>query len=263
MFFVASKVFGFFLSPSNLLVALGLVGLVAWLFGARSAGPSMMAVAISGLAVAGLSPLGNLLLLPLEERFPQAADEPPPAGIVVLGGSFDTVVAGARQTIALTAAAERLTQIAELARRWPDARIVFTGGSGALLFDGATEADLAARLLESFGVAPERIVLEDRSRNTVENAAFTRELVAPKPGDRWFLVTSAYHMPRAVGCFRAQGFAVEAWPVDYRTRGAEDATRLFASASSGLGRVDTAVREWVGLVSYWMLGYVSVPLPRP
>jgi uncharacterized SAM-binding protein YcdF (DUF218 family) len=263
MYFVLSKVLGFLAAPSNILFLLGAAGALAAAAGARGAGAGMMAAAIVGFGLLGLSPLANLLLIPLEERFPRAAADPPPAGVIVLGGSFDTVVAGARREIALTEAAERMTSIAEVARRFPEARIVFSGGSGTIVFDGATEADLAARMFESFGVDMERVTLEGGSRNTVENARFTRDLVTPLPGERWLLVTSAYHMPRAIGTFRRVGFDVEPWPVDYRTRGPEDAARPFASVSAGLRRTDVAVREWVGLVSYWLLGYVDDPLPRP
>lgn len=263
MFFILSKILGFLAAPSNALAIVGVLGVVAAAFGAQRLGVVLMAASILGLAALGLSPAANWLLIPLEERFPRAADDPAPAGIVVLGGSFDTVVAGSRQEVALTEAAERLTEIAELARRWPNARIVFTGGSNALLYGGATEAELAARMFESFGVAGERVTLESRSRNTVENAQFVRALVAPGPGERWLLVTSAYHMPRAVGCFRRAGFPVEAWPVDYRTRGPEDAARPFSSVSAGLRRADIAVREWIGLVTYRALGYLDALLPRP
>jgi uncharacterized SAM-binding protein YcdF (DUF218 family) len=264
MFFVLSKVAGFLALPSNALIVLGGVGAGLATFGLRGLGCGVMTASLAGLAIAGLSPLANVLLSPLEERFPRAALEgPAPIGIVVLGGSFDTVVAGARHEMALTEAAERLTEIAALARRWPEARILFSGGSGSLVFDGATEAELARRIFESFGIEPSRVELEDASRNTVENARLSREIAKPREGERWLLVTSAYHMPRAVGCFRGAGFPVEAWPVDYRTRGPEDAARPFASVSAGLRRTDVAVREWVGLVTYWALGYVSAPFPKP
>lgn len=263
MFFVASKVLGFLAAPSNVLLLMGLAGAVCSAGGLRGLGAGLMATALIGLGVAGLSPLGNLLLSPLEERFPRSEDGVAPTGVIVLGGSFDTVVAGARRDVALTEASERLTVVAELARRWPDARIVFTGGSGSLLWSGTSEAELAKRVFVSFGIAEERLTLEGEARNTVENARLTKPLAAPKPGERWLLVTSAYHMPRAIGCFRTAGFAVEAWPVDYRTRGPADALRPFPSLSAGLRRVDIAAREWIGLVTYWWLGYVDAPLPRP
>src|SRR5437868_3324059 len=217
MFFLLAKILGFFAIPSNLLISLGLlgVGLTATRF--ARAGRRLAVVSLFLIAIAGLSPLGNALILPLEERFPPwDSARGAPTGIISLGGALDTVVSEPRGEVALNEAAERMTAIAELARRYPDARIVFSGGSGRIIYDGVTEASLAARLFASFGIAKERVVLEDRSRDTDENARFTKELVQPKPSERWLLVTSAYHMPRAIGVFRAAGFPVEAYPVDYR-----------------------------------------------
>jgi uncharacterized SAM-binding protein YcdF (DUF218 family) len=120
-----------------------------------------------------------------------------------------------------------------------------------------------APILESFGIPASRIELEGASRNTHENAVFTRELVRPKPGERWLLVTSAHHMPRSVGSFRRAGFAVEPYPVDWRTRGAPDLARPFGIAAGGLARTDVAVREWVGLLVYWLTGRSSALFPGP
>ena len=117
------------------------------------------------------------------------------------------------------------------------------------------------RQLEDLGVAPDRIIAEDRSRNTIENAVFSRRLADPKPGQRWLLVTSAYHMPRSVAAFRAAGFPVEPYPVDWRTRGLIDALRPFSSLGEGLRRTDTAVREWVGLVAYRLAGKTTELFP--
>jgi uncharacterized SAM-binding protein YcdF (DUF218 family) len=97
----------------------------------------------------------------------------------------------------------------------------------------------------------------------VENAAFSKELAAPKPGERWLLVTSAYHLPRAVGVFRKAGFAVEGYPVDWRTRGPVDALQPFSTLGDGLRRTDTAVREWVGLAIYWLAGHSAELFPGP
>ncbi len=264
MFFALSKILGFFALPSNLMVSAGLVGALALAAGWRRTGTALLIAAIVVIAVAGLSPLGNILILTLEDRFPKPdpADARPVAGIVVLGGSFDTLVSGARGEIALNEAAERLTAVAELARVHPQARIIFSGGAGTLFYDGASEAEVAARLLASFGIAPDRVEREDRSRNTRENALFSRE-VAGNTAGRWLLVTSAYHMPRAIGCFRVAGFPVEAFPVDFRTRGPEDALRPFRSVGEGLRRVDMVTREWAGLLVYRVAGYTEAIVPRP
>jgi uncharacterized SAM-binding protein YcdF (DUF218 family) len=264
MFFVLAKILGFFALPSNILISIGLVGLVLMATRFARAGRRLAVIALLLLAITGLSPLGNAIILPLEERFPPwDASRGAPTGIISLGGALDTVVSTTRGEVALNEAAERMTAIAELARRFPNARIVFTGGSGRIIYDGVTEASLAARLFESFGIAKERIVLEDKSRDTDENARFTKELVQPKPGERWLLVTSAHHMPRSVGVFRAVGFPVEAFPVDYRTRGAIDLLRPFSNVGDGLRRTDAAAREWVGLVAYWATGRSSELFPAP
>jgi uncharacterized SAM-binding protein YcdF (DUF218 family) len=264
MFFVLAKVFGFFAHPSNLLLAIGVIGILLMATRYARAGRRLAVTSLVLVALMGWSPLGNALILPLEQRFPPwDAGRGAPDGIIVLGGAFDTVVSQARGEIALTDAAERMTIVADLARRYPAARIVFSGGSGQLVFQGARESDLAQRLFASFGIAAERILLEGRSRDTTENARFSKELAAPKPGERWLLVTSAYHMPRAIGIFRREGFPVEAYPVDWRTRGPSDLARPFVSVADGLRRSDTAVREWVGLLAYWLSKRTGDLFPAP
>ena len=263
MFFPLSKVLGFVALPSNLVMLVALMG-VALLFTRRKRlGQGMMIAGLLALAVAGWSPLGNWLMAPLEDRFPaarSASAQVTVAGIIILGGAISPEVSGARGSVALNEAAERMTVAADLARRYPAARIVFSGGSGRLL-GGAAEADFVLPLFESFGIARERITLEGRSRNTAENARFTKELVQPKAGDRWLLVTSAYHMPRSIGVFRNEGFAVDPYPVDWRTAGAGDAVKPFAAMSAGLARTDAALHEWLGLVAYRLTGRTAKLLP--
>src|SRR6516165_10956564 len=257
MFYPVSKILGVFANPSDLVAAIGLLGLVLLATRFARAGRSLIVACFVALVVLGLSPLGNALMVPLEQRFPAwDGNRGTPDGIVVLGGAISPDVSAARNEVVLNEAAERLTVVADLARRYPKARILYSGGNGELIGD-EREAPFALRLLESFGIAPERIQLEDRSRNTIENAVYSKEVARPKPGERWLLVTSAYHMPRAVGVFRKVGFTVEPYPVDWRTRGAQDELRPFASVGDGLRRVDTAVREWVGLAVYWLTGRSS------
>ncbi|HML12419.1 MAG TPA: YdcF family protein [Xanthobacteraceae bacterium] len=264
MFFYLSKILGFFALPSNALIVLGLVGVaIAVLRGGRAGGRLIVASLVL-LAILGLSPLANALILPLEQRFPPwDASRGAPTGMVVLGGAFDTLVSDTRADIPLNEAAERMTASAALARTYPQARLIFTGGVGALLYGGPTEGELARRFYASLGIAADRITIEEESRDTAENAILTKPLADPKPGERWLLVTSAYHMPRAVGAFRRVGFAVEAYPVDYRTRGIEDLARPFPSLGEGLRRGDTAVREWIGLVMYRLVGRTDELFPAP
>jgi uncharacterized SAM-binding protein YcdF (DUF218 family) len=264
MFFPLSKILGFFASPSNLIISIGILGLLLLPTRFGRAGRALAFASLVMLAILGLSPIGNALIIPLEARFPRwEATHGAPDGIIVLGGAISPDVSAARDEVALNEAAERVTVAAELARRYPAARVVFSGGSGALIYDEGAEAAFALRLLEALGIPRTRIILEDRSRNTVENAILSKAIAQPKPGERWLLVTSAHHMPRAIGVFRKAGFPVEAYPVDWRTRGADDALRPFATVGDGLRRSDTAVREWVGLAVYWLTGRSSELFPAP
>jgi uncharacterized SAM-binding protein YcdF (DUF218 family) len=265
MFFVLAKILGFFALPSNVLLAFGLFGLVLQATRFARMGRALVMASLALLAVFGWTPLGNVLMLPLEQRFPawQQGNGRAPDGVVVLGGMFDTLVSQARGDMALTDAAERVTVVAELARRYPNARIVFSGGSGRLLLQGALESELAAQMFASLAIPASRIELDERARDTLENAVFSKAIAAPKPGERWLVVTSAYHMPRSIGAFRRAGFAVEAYPVDWRTRGVVDIVRPFDALADGLKRSDTAVREWIGLFTYWLSGRTSELFPGP
>jgi uncharacterized SAM-binding protein YcdF (DUF218 family) len=264
MFFLLSKIIGFFALPSNLLIVIGLVGIFLLLTRFTRLASWLIVTSLVLIAIAGLSPLGNALIVPLEDRFPPwDPSRGAPTGIVVLGGAITPEVSVAHNTVALNEAAERITATAELARRYPEARIIFSGGNSAILFGEGVEADIAVRQFEALGIAHDRITAEEQSRNTIENAVFSRLLANPQPGERWLLVTSAYHMPRAIAVFRAADFPVEAYPVDWRTRGPSDALRPFGSLGDGLRRTDTAVREWVGLVMYRLTGKTNELFAKP
>jgi uncharacterized SAM-binding protein YcdF (DUF218 family) len=264
MFFILSKVVGFVVTPSNAIAMVCVVGVLLLATRWRARAAKIMAAGIVLLLVVGFSPLGEVLTLILSERFPAWRDAGrTPTGVIVLGGAINPEVSAARGTPELNTAVDRLTAAADLARRYPSAKIVFTGGSGNLIDRSLPEAKFAGPVLEDLGIPRDRLVIEGRSRTTFENAAFTRSLVQPKPGELWLLVTSAAHMPRSIGSFRAAGFAVEAYPVDWRTRGWVDATSPFQTLSWGLGRTDVAVHEWIGLFAYWMTGRSSELLPGP
>jgi len=264
MFFVLSKAVAFFTVPSNLAITVGIVGIVLLCTRFTRIASWLIVTSVVLIAILGLSPLGNVLMLPLEQRFPPwNPSRGTPDGIIILGGAISPGVSAARGAVELTEAAERITVGAELARAYPNSRIVFSGGSNALIFEDAGEAEFGVRELQALGVAPSRIVSEDRSRNTIENAEFSRRLADPKPGERWLLVTSAHHMPRSIAAFRAANFPVEAYPVDWRTRGPQDALRGFVSLAQGLGRTDTAVHEWIGLIAYRLGGKTAELFPGP
>ncbi|MGN6570998.1 MAG: YdcF family protein [Pseudolabrys sp.] len=265
MFFVLSKTAALLLVPSNLLLLVGLAGLLLLSKGRRRFGRILAGTSLVLFLVIGLLPVGGLLNFVLENRFPVwDASRGPPDGIIVLGGAIDPLTSQVRGQTVLGDAAERITIIAKLARDYPNARIVFTSGDASLLADMPKEADALYPLLDTFGVPRARVALERNSRNTAENAAFTKAMVAPKPGERWLLVTSAQHMPRAIGCFRKIGFPVEAYPVDWHTLPRwRWRSMLTAQFGQSLAATDMAAHEWLGLFVYWLTGRTSEFLPGP
>ena len=184
-------------APANFLIGLGLLGVILLLTRFATLGRRLMVTALVLLAICGFSPLANFVLYPLEQRFPKwDSSRGDPDGIIVLGGSLDADLSAAHGVTVISGAADRIVSAATLAHRYPNARLVYTGGSPNVLNNDAKEADYATGLFQGLGIAKSRLTMERLSRNTVENAEFTKDLVKPKPGERWLLVTSAYHMLR-------------------------------------------------------------------
>ncbi|HVX35954.1 MAG TPA: YdcF family protein [Hyphomicrobium sp.] len=264
MFHVASKVLFFLSQPSNLAVFLLAAGLVIY----RSrplAARWLIAGGLGWIVIAGFLPLGNALILPLEERFGTHQPALPAGsvtGIIVLGGFEDGWVTSGRGGLAVNEAAERLTETVRIARLLPNTKIIFAGGVGAL-FGGPDAGFAVRRYFVDVGISPERIIIENASRDTYENAVFTHRMLNPTPQDHWLLVTSAYHMPRSVGAFQQAGFNAIPFPVDFRTRDAGDLLRPPGSVAAGLQRADLAVKEWIGLVAYRITRRSSALFPAP
>jgi len=262
MFFVVSKLFWFTLAPINLLVLISCIGIALWRFGFVRLGRWLSGVGLALLFAICFLPVGVLMMRPLEDRFPQPpADYPAPDGIIVLGGALDQSKSQARHQPILIQGAERIFAGYELARRYPTAKLVFTGGSASLSDQENSEATGVEAMWKSFGLPAAQMIFERRSRNTWENATFTRDLVKPKPGERWLLVTSAWHMPRSMGIFRQVGFDVTAYPVDYLTYGDDRDWRISTNALEQLTIANFAIHEWIGLVAYHLSGKTNALFP--
>ncbi len=263
MFFVLSKTVVFLFLPSNFLFVIGLAGLLMLATRWRRAGLRLLVASFVLLVLAGTLPIGSVLSHTLEQRFPPwNPARGAPDGIIVLGGAISPALSRIYGEPQINGSAERVTVIPQLVRAYPNARIIYSGGDASLFADQGREADYLYPLLDSFGVPRDRVTIENRARNTYENAVFAKELAQPKPGERWLLVTSAQHMPRAIGCFRRAGFPVEAYPVDWHSR-PRFSFRLNFEIAAGLGRLDAAAREWTGLLAYWLRGRTSEFFPSP
>lgn len=261
MAFILSKVLWFFLAPGNaLLSGLALGGLARWL-GLRRLGGGVIGVCAVTLLLVVVFPVGNRMMRVIEDRFPEPAVPARVDGIVVLGGTVKPMLTAMHDQVALDGSAERLTRAIALKRRHPEARLVFTGGNGRLDARGGSEAGDVRRFWREQGLDVSGVVFEGRSRNTFENALYTRDIVKPKPGEVWLLVTSAVHLPRSVGCFRVVGWDVLPYPVDYQT-GAPGSSGILL-ASERLSGLDAAVREVIGMIAYRLMNRTDAFFPAP
>jgi uncharacterized SAM-binding protein YcdF (DUF218 family) len=214
--------------------------------------PGRKAVEISSVCLfllVGLLKVGSSLLLgPLETRFPlwRQKYRKKVDGIVLLGGfHLDKNVGDVCADISYVVP-ERVVATVRLSELYPQARVLYSGGG--------TEAVLGKKALVRLGVLSERIIIEDKSRNTYENAKFSKMIAAPKESETWVLVTSAYHMPRAMGVFRAVGFPVEAYPVGFLGPRAGKHGRNYGVL---------ALREYIALMVYWLCGRSDELFPSP
>jgi len=257
---IVSKLLTPLLQPGNFLLLLVLIGLIS---SRRWHGGRILAwLGVLCLLAMAIFPAGGIAVTTLEDRFPQPVLPTKVDGIIVLGGSVQTGTSASRGQPTLNDNAERDIAFVALARRYPDARLVMSGGTGKLIGDGTTEAAIARDVYVSLGVDPARLILEDHSRNTWENAEFSRNLVKPIVGETWLLVTSARHMPRAVGVFRQIGWPVMPYPVDYRTSGRLGVDIGF-DLGVGLRGANEAFHEWGGLLVYYALGRTNQLFPGP
>jgi uncharacterized SAM-binding protein YcdF (DUF218 family) len=261
--FILSKVVGLLTDPTNLVVLILVAAtILLWTRHARVGRVVLVAECLT-LAVVAVLPLEEWLLAPLEDRFPIS---PPPEtidGLIVLGGAIDPVISVERGQPSADGAIDRLIALVDLGRRYPQARIIFTGGSGSLTEQRYKEAPVVKEFLAQIGFDASRVEFEDQSRNTRENATLTQAMANPQPGQKWLLVTSAMHMPRSVGVFRGVGWTVTPWPVDFHTTGHPTPTRFRFHIAGGLSVLGTALHEWIGLLSYHALGWSDELFPGP
>jgi uncharacterized SAM-binding protein YcdF (DUF218 family) len=237
MIYYLSKVFWLIAAPTNALVLISAItafwavlrnpNRVAWL----------AATVACGLVIGTFTPIGVALTVPLEYRFGFSTSDSqvPPDGIILLGGG----------------GLDEIWAVVGLSHDYPKARLIFSGMRPARL-------EIFAKL----GGDRARIHLESRPRTTSEDAFYAAALLKPKPGEKWLLVTSALHMPRAVGCFRTAGFQVETYSVEFTTARGHPLTG-FAPGSGALSQLDTAAKEWIGLVAYRLMGKTDALFPGP
>ena len=264
MFPILTRAFWLVFQPVSLLLLLTVLALLLSFRTGRWWSRSVLLLGVLLLGVTGFTTFGYALITPLENRFVRPVEPAHIDGIVVLGGGMDGEVNSVRHGWEFNQSGDRMVEALRLALTHPEAKVIIAAGPAVLAFAGQEpEAYAAQRFFRAFGIADDRLVLDDKSRNTEENAQFAKALAGAAPGQTWLLVTSAFHMPRSVGLFRKAGFDVIPWPADYLASGAEGNRLKPDQSPENIVVSSTALREWAGLLGYWMTGKIDSPFPGP
>ena len=246
LYFIASKVVWFFIEPLHVLaILIVLWGLALWMR-SRLATPLSIITVIWTLLL-GATPIWNTMLHAHETAI--VPTEPKQIeGVIVLGGAFNELVTEAHDSVSLNGAGERMTAAVTLMRQYPDVPVVFSGFSGRFVRGALSESDVALRFFSEVAGSTERIILENQSRNTFENALYTKDLIGFAGDKPWLLVTSAFHMPRAFEIFTDRGIRVLPYPVDFRSRTPSSEFRW--DLGTGSDQLNILLHEWIGLWTY-------------
>ena len=261
--FIFGKLLWAVVQPGNLLL-LALLGGFLLLLGSRGRrGRMLVSLAAIGLLVFAVAPVGPAMLRVLEQRFPRPQTLPNRIdGILVLGGAVDPGLSLAYGETVFNSSVARVLAGIVLARRYPEAKLALVGGEGEMFPVGFAEARATSSFVLDEGIPAPRIILEERSRSTHENAVFAKESIRPGPAENWILVTSAFHMPRAVASFRAVGWPAIPYPVDFKVDPSA-VWRANFNLIEGLGTATTAGKEWAGLAGYRLRGWTEEFFPPP
>lgn len=261
-FFYLSKILWFFANPFHLVLLLAICALIALLLKWIRLTKLLLTTTTLIMLVFSIYPIGDFALTPLEKRFSRPEQLPTNIdGIIILGGSIKQQQSAAWGTLEANSSNERITKGAALARAYPNAKVIFTGGSGLVRKTSLNESEIAELMLLEQGVKRQRIILEDKSRNTYQNAVLSKQVLNNNIDGNWILVTSAFHMPRSVAVFRSIGWDTIPFPVDYKSLPPQNRSLNF-NYKENMGNFAYALHEWLGLIAYYYTGKSAELFPQ-
>ena len=260
LFWFFSKLLWWIFSPSRILLFLLALGTVLLWTKKNIAGRWLLSVAVVVIFVLSFRPFGQGLLFVLESRFSHSLKLPEELdGVVVLAGSENSTISKTWGQPSLNGSSERLITFISLAKRYPEAKLLFVGGVGSVDSQVPTPEGTARMIFEQVGLDASRVIFESKSHNTFQGGVASYELIKPKAGEKWVLITSAFHMPRSVGVYRQAGWEVIPYPVDF---GYDDQIR-FDFSLGHMAVFSRALHEWIGVFVYGLTGKTTELFPGP
>ena len=261
LFFYISKLIWLLVSPDSLLLIIIIISLALLYIGKTKFVKKLLTLTSVLLFFIAFFPAGEWLLYPLESRFQTNPSLPKKIdGIVILSGAEAPELSHMWDQVEIGAAAERDLAFLNLARQYPNAKLIFTGGTGSLTKQDYKAADVAKKLFKQQNFDIKRIMFERDSRNTYENAIYSKDIAKPLKNENWILITTSWHMPRSVGIFCKEKWPVIPYPVDHQSY-RNSLFRVNFNLSGNLDTLKTGIKEWLGLFAYYLSGKTTSLLP--
>jgi uncharacterized SAM-binding protein YcdF (DUF218 family) len=263
MGFTLTKLISGLLTPSSLILLLLLLSeILSSSLTHKKSGQRLRRGLFIALFMITFLPISAWALLPLENACPPLIPDHVD-GIILLGGDEEARISALRHQPVVLSSAQRYLRFAALARQYPDAKLVFTGGSGLIIPEKyQKEADVAREALDALGVNTNTMTFENQSRTTYENAVETAAIIHPDPQQNWLLVTNPRHMPRSMLVFQKAGWRVYPAPAGYLTDG-RYLTLTHIGLAEHLLELADALHEYYGLLAYRLTGRTSRFWPSP
>jgi len=197
------------------------------------------------------------LILKLEMNYHDAFIFPDKIdGILILGGATNPYLSAEFNQIQFNSSAERLVESITLIKKYTDAKIIFSGGAGYINKPTMDHAKVAKQFYAQIGLDTNKIIFENKSRNTYENILFSKYIVNPKKNESWIVITSAFHMNRAMFIGEKINWKLTPYAVDF-TQSKKIKFIPNINILNNLNAIQAGSREWIGLIAYYFMGRTS------
>ncbi|MDN3668045.1 YdcF family protein [Echinicola jeungdonensis] len=256
MFFILSQLLSFLVMPLTLVIICFLAGM---LYLKKKWGKKLLMLGIILLLLFTNKWLSNTVMNAWEPPYKSFETLPDFEMGIVLTGVTNLDKTAYDRTF-FNKGADRATHAVQLYKMGKINKILITGGQGFDPVNSNTEAELLADFMEMAGVPARDILIENKAKNTYQNAIFSKEKLLESGFDlnsTYLLITSAFHIKRAKGCFDKAGLATETFPVDYYSSDSKvNFQSLLQPTPEGLLLWHKLFKEWIGIIAYKMMGYL-------
>ena len=254
MSFFLSKFLWYFINPFALFIFLFCLSFIFLILNKTKIYVILFSISFIYILFISIFPIGKFGIYLLEKEFHTRTEYPYKIdGILILSGATNPYLSNEYNSIEINGSAERLIESVFLINKHKEAKIIFSGGSGSINFNKLTHSKIAKKFFEKMNVDNGQIIYENKSRNTYENIVFSKKIAMPKKNESWLLVTSAFHMKRAILIAKKQNWKLIPYPVDFY-QPKQISFKPSINMFSNLSTFQMAFHEWLGLFSYYILG---------